>query len=122
MLKVIMVKMETNKHRSLLQRLAHQAMINRGLFPDFSKEVQKELSLLEKIDNQEKRPPIDRRNELWCSIDNDESRDLDQLTLAQELPDGKVKIFVAIADVDFLVKKDCAIDQHARKNTTSVYP
>jgi VacB/RNase II family 3'-5' exoribonuclease len=113
--------MENNKHRPLLQRLARQAMIDRGLWWDFSPEAQKELKALEKNYNQVRRPPKDMRQEKWCSIDNDESRDLDQLTLAQELPGGRVKIFVAIADVDFLVKKDSAIDQHARNNTTSIY-
>src|SRR5205814_1128019 len=56
-----------------------------------------------------------------CSIDNDDSRDLDQLSVSESLPAGAVKIFVAVADVDAVVKKDMAIDQHARHNTTSVY-
>ena len=58
---------------------------------------------------------------LWASIDNDDSRDLDQLTVAEAMPGGKVKILVAIADVDSLVKDGSAIDEHARHNTTSVY-
>ena len=58
---------------------------------------------------------------LWASIDNDDSFDLDQLTVAQTLSDGAVKILVAIADVDGLVKKDSALDSDARHNTTSVY-
>jgi exoribonuclease-2 len=57
----------------------------------------------------------------WASIDNDDSRDLDQLTVAETMPEGAVKILVAIADVDVLVKKGSAIDEHARQNTTSVY-
>jgi len=63
----------------------------------------------------------DQRNLLWASIDNDESRDLDQLTAAQAMPDGNIKILVAIADVDEFVKKGSAIDTHARHNTTTVY-
>ena len=58
---------------------------------------------------------------LWASIDNDDSRDLDQLTVAEALPGDKVKIRVAVADVDALVKDGSAIDEHARHNTTSVY-
>jgi exoribonuclease-2 len=58
---------------------------------------------------------------LWASIDNDDSLDLDQLTVAEVLPDKSVKILVAVADVDALVKKSSAIDEHARQNTTSVY-
>ena len=61
------------------------------------------------------------RDLLWASIDNDDSRDLDQLTVAEAMPEEKVKILVAIADVDAVVKNDSAIDQHARHNTTSVY-
>lgn len=57
----------------------------------------------------------------WCSIDNDDSRDLDQLTVAEAMSKGSVKILVAVADVDAIVKKGSAIDDHARQNTTSVY-
>ena len=58
---------------------------------------------------------------LWASIDNDDSLDLDQLSVAEQLPDGAVKILVAIADVDAIAKKGSAIDGHAQTNTTSVY-
>jgi len=61
------------------------------------------------------------RNSLWASIDNDDSRDLDQLSVAEALPDDKVKVLVAVADVDSLVKNGSAIDDHARHNTTSIY-
>src|SRR6185436_14983458 len=63
----------------------------------------------------------DLRGLLWASIDNDDSKDLDQLSVAEPAPGGAVKILVAIADVDALVRKDSAIDGHARTNTTSVY-
>jgi len=63
----------------------------------------------------------DLRNLLWASIDNDDSLDLDQLTVAEAIPGDKVKILVAVADVDSIVKKGSAIDDHARHNTTSVY-
>ncbi len=63
----------------------------------------------------------DLRNLAWCSIDNDDSRDLDQLTVAEALPDGSVKILVAIADVEAVVKKPSELDDHAKHNTTSVY-
>lgn len=63
----------------------------------------------------------DRTNLLWVSIDNYDSRDLDQLTVAEAMPGDKVKILVAIADVDSIVKKGSAVDDNARHNTTSVY-
>jgi exoribonuclease-2 len=58
---------------------------------------------------------------IWCSIDNDDSRDLNQLTVAEALPDGSVRILVAIADVDALVQQPRAVNEHAQQNTTSVY-
>ena len=61
------------------------------------------------------------RDLLWASIDNDDSLDLDQLTVAEAMPGDKAKILVAVADVDCLVKDGSAIDEHARHNTTSVY-
>ncbi|MFZ0546189.1 MAG: RNB domain-containing ribonuclease, partial [Candidatus Promineifilaceae bacterium] len=115
------------QHRLILERIAQKAMLDRGLLPDFSAAV---LAELDKI-----KAPADVNGEsagdgyrirdltglLWASIDNDDSRDLDQLTVAESLPGDKVKILVAVADVDALVKDGSAIDGHARHNTTSVY-
>jgi len=70
----------------------------------------------------EKSPAIrDLRDLLWASIDNDDSRDLDQLTVAKPSGAGVVTILVAVVDVDATVNKGSAIDGHARTNTTSVY-
>ncbi len=63
----------------------------------------------------------DLRNLPWASIDNDDSRDLDQLTVSENMAAGRVKIMIAIADVASLVRKDSAIDGHAQHNTTSIY-
>ena len=63
----------------------------------------------------------DLTNLPWCSIDNDDSMDLDQLSVSEKLSNGSVKIYVAIADVDALVKQGSPIDLHAKNNTTSVY-
>jgi exoribonuclease-2 len=108
-------------HRSILQRIAHQAMIARGLVPDFSAAVIAELNEIHGPAKKTDEEARDLRNLLWCSIDNDDSRDLDQLTVAEALPDGAAKVMVAVADVDAIVKKESAIDDHARQNTTSVY-
>lgn len=111
---------EERHHRGILYAIARQAMVERGLLPDFSAEA---LAELDKIDTPA--PPdgsiSDLRDLPWASIDNDESRDLDQLTVAERAEDGRVKILVAIADVDVLVPKDSALDEHAQHNTTSVY-
>jgi exoribonuclease-2 len=96
-------------------------MLQHGLEPDFSAEV---LAETEKIAGAAARPASDirdLRHLLWCSIDNDDSRDLDQLSVAEALTGDQTRVLVAIADVDALVKKDSAIDGHARMNTTSVY-
>ena len=105
-----------------LTSLATQAMMEKGFIPNFPVNVQKEIATIQapsipikEIDAR------DMRHLLWFSIDNDDSRDLDQLTYAETLPDGKSKIYVAVALVDLLVKKGDAIDHRAANNTTSVY-
>lgn len=108
-------------HRHDLQAIARRAMMARGLLPDFSPAVVRELSGLTRPET-ERTPAIrDLRSLRWCSIDNDDSRDLDQLTVAEPLGGGTVKILVAVADVDALVRKGSAVDAHAQHNTTSVY-
>ncbi len=108
------------QHRPILQRIARQAMIERGLEPDFPADALDQLSHIE-APAAGGAPMRDLRNLLWCSIDNDDSRDLDQLSVAEAVAGGSVRILVAIADVDALVKKDSPLDEHAQKNTTSVY-
>jgi exoribonuclease-2 len=95
-------------------------MLERGLQPDFSPAAREEVASLHgpAHPNAEGR---DLRELPWASIDNDDSRDLDQLTVAEQLPSRRVRILVAIADVDALVRKGSAIDGHAAHNTTSVY-
>ena len=104
-----------------LRRIAHDAMEERGLLPDFSSAVMAETNRITKAATPAGADVRDLRDLPWASIDNDDSRDLDQLTVAQPVADGTVRILVAIADVDALVKKDSAIDGHAWTNTTSVY-
>ncbi len=96
-------------------------MLQRGLLPDFSSAVMAQTDSITHAAPPSGAAVRDLRGLLWASIDNDDSRDLDQLSVAEPAPDGAVKILVAIADVDALVAKDCAIDGHARTNTTSVY-
>ncbi len=103
-----------------LREIAHRAMIERGLDPDFSPSTLRQLDSIQKA-AEPCDGMLDLRELLWCSIDNDDSRDLDQLTVAQQLPDDRTKILVAIADVDALVVAGSPIDQHAQRNTTSVY-
>ena len=104
-----------------LRAIAHDAMLQRGLLPDFSPAVVKETLQITRAAVTSGDSIRDLRSLLWASIDNDDSRDLDQLTVAQPVAGGAVKILVAIADVDALVKRNSAIDGHASTNTTSVY-
>ncbi|MBI5032143.1 MAG: RNB domain-containing ribonuclease [Chloroflexi bacterium] len=110
-----------NQDRELLQDIARRAMLERGLLPDFSAEALAELDKIQAPATATGRPVSDLRNLLWVSIDNDDSRDLDQLTVAEAMPGDKIKVLVAVADVDALVEDGSAIDAHARHNTTSVY-
>jgi len=106
-----------------LQAVAKEVMQQRGFQPDFPPQVPQQLADLKA------HPPHiaaggdirDLRNLLWSSIDNDTSRDLDQIEVAERAANGDVKIMVGIADVDAFVPKQTAIDQHAARETTTVY-
>jgi exoribonuclease-2 len=107
--------------RDELRAIAVAAMRARGLDPDFPPRALAEVAALHG-------PPLptdgatrDLRGRPWCSIDNDDSLDLDQLSVAEPSANGDVKILVAIADVDATVHKGSAVDRHAAQNTTSVY-
>lgn len=98
-----------------LAEIARQAMLEKGFIPDFSAEINHELQAI----NEPARPHDairDMRKFMWVSIDNEDSKDLDQLTYAE----GDT-IYIAVADVDGLVKKGAAIDGRAAHNTTSIY-
>jgi exoribonuclease-2 len=106
-----------------LQAVARETLIERGFHPDFPQPV------LQQTANLQKQPPDpgnnhgarDLRSLLWSAIDNDTSKDIDQIEVAQSLPDGNVKVMVGIADVDAFVAKGTPIDQHASSETTTVY-
>src|ERR1700728_1198006 len=106
-----------------LQATAKQVMLAHGFEPDFPPQVAQQLAELKT------HPPQttpsgdvrDLRNLLWSSIDNDTSKDLDQIEVADRMPNGDIKVLIGIADVDAFVPKDSPIDQHAAKETTSVY-
>ncbi len=104
-----------------LRQIARRAMAGRQLLPDFSTAAQAQAGAFA--------APADGRSASlrdlcalpWVSIDNVDSRDLDQLSVAEQLADGATRVLVAIADVDALVDIGSPIDDHARINTTSVY-
>jgi exoribonuclease-2 len=104
--------------RARLRAIARRALIDRGFEPDLPAAAVAELRRLGAM-------PVDGRRDLrslpWSSIDNPESRDLDQLEVVLDRSGSGSRLLVAIADVDALVQRDSALDAHARHNTTSVY-
>jgi exoribonuclease-2 len=106
-----------------LQATARQIMLENGFEPDFPPEVHEQLAEIQRTPPQI-RPSAevrDLRSLLWSSIDNDTSRDLDQIEVAERLADGSIKVMVGIADVDAFVPQDSPIDRHAERETTTVY-
>ena len=106
--------MNDKQHREILQRIGHKALLESGLLPDFSTEALAELDRLQgpAIDHTE---PVREVGELlWASIVNDDSLDLDQLTVAEAIPGDRVKILVAVTDDDVLVKHGSEIDGHQK--------
>lgn len=105
--------------------MARRAMIENGFEPDMPPAVELEMQAMEgkqpKDHVDDDPPPRDLRALLWSSIDNHDSRDLDQVEFAEELPGGDIRLLIGIADVDALVPKGSAIDRHALHNTTSIY-
>lgn len=118
-----------------LRRIARRAMLERGLLPDFSPQA---LDQVAALDPPQAPPPAsprsgdiaapaggsgirDLRGLLWSSIDNDDSRDLDQIEFVEPLAGGAARVLIGIADVDALIEQDSPVDAHARRNTTSVY-
>jgi len=105
-----------------LYAAARQQMSARGFHPEFSDEVRAQLAKLKTSAPANRDAAVkDLRDLLWSSIDNDTSRDLDQIEVAERLPDGAIRILVGIADVDALVAKSTPIDLHAQSETTTVY-
>ncbi|HZV33614.1 MAG TPA: RNB domain-containing ribonuclease, partial [Verrucomicrobiae bacterium] len=105
-----------------LKARARQAMCDAGFHPDFPADV------LREAQNLKSKPPTlstagvrDMRELLWSSIDNDSSRDLDQVEYVEKLGDGTTRLLVGIADVDALAPKNSATDKRASTETTSVY-
>ncbi len=111
----------SRRHRSDLHEIARRAMREKGLTPDFPKAALEQLDAITAPAPAKADGLRDLRALLWASIDNDDSRDLDQLSVAEALPNGETRVLVAIADVDALVKKGTPLDERAAQNTTSVY-
>jgi VacB/RNase II family 3'-5' exoribonuclease len=117
----MMTNTNTGGHRSLLQKIARNAMLDKGFLVDFPSAATQSLNNTNRAELKIADPVRDLRSLSWCSIDNDDSEDLDQLSVAQTTQTGEVKILVAVADVDSIVNKNSVFEDHAKHNTTSVY-
>ena len=113
--------MADQSQRGHLRAIAFRAMRERGLDPEIPQEALAQAGALKSAPTRTEEPTRDQRALLWCSIDNDDSRDLDQLSVGEAIPGGDVRMRVAIADVDVAVAKGSPVDRHAALNTTSVY-
>jgi len=113
----------SDPHNFNLQAAARESMLERGFHPDFPKSAQDEVHALQAKPPQTNGVPTarDLRELLWSSVDNDTSRDLDQIEVAKVMADGTVRIQVAIADVDVYVPAGSAIDKYAAAQTTTIY-
>ena len=101
---------------------AHASMIEHGFQPDFPAGTDSQLAAIQAHPEPPAVPGIqDLRGLLWSSIDNDTSKDLDQIEWAEPLPDGRIRVLIGVADVDARVSLGTVIDTHARGETTSVY-
>ena len=101
---------------------AHETMIEHGFQPEFPSGTDGQLETIRAAAGNSADPGLqDLRSLLWSSIDNDTSKDLDQIEWAEQLADGRIRVLVGVADVDARVSKGTVIDSHARSETTSVY-
>jgi VacB/RNase II family 3'-5' exoribonuclease len=108
-------------HDNLLAA-AHEEMLGHGFHPDFPSQIQSQIASIRAAKPVAPGPAVkDLRNLLWSSIDNDTSRDLDQIEYAEKHPDGTTRVLIGIADVDGSVPKGSPIDMHAASEGTSVY-
>ena len=101
---------------------ARTTMTEHGFHPDFPAGTDEQLAAIKAHPELPAAPGAqDLRKLLWSSIDNDTSKDLDQIEWAEQLPDGRIRVLVGVADVDSRVARGSVIDNHARSETTSVY-
>lgn len=106
---------------SHLHQLAVEAMHSRGLLPAFAPDALREAEAARHTGPERPGDVRDLRHLAWFSIDNDDTLDLDQLSVAEALAGGAARLLVAVADVDEKVRPGGAVDDHASINTTSVY-
>ncbi|MCE5300403.1 MAG: RNB domain-containing ribonuclease [Spirochaetia bacterium] len=116
-----MAEISDDGHRKILRRIAKRVMLERSMAVDFPDEVYAEIKSAAETSVTADNAVKDMTGILWYSIDNDDSEDLDQLTAAESIPGDKIRVYVAVADVDSMVHSGSVTDTHAGQNTLSVY-
>jgi exoribonuclease-2 len=111
---------QPSKHIDLYA-IARRTMIENGFETELPPAAAAEIKQLKSTSPKPLPSTKDLRSLLWSSIDDQKSKDLDQIEFAERLPNDDIRVLIGIADVDLLVKKDSAVDAHAQKNSTSVY-
>jgi VacB/RNase II family 3'-5' exoribonuclease len=107
-------------HNFDLHAAARRILTANGFEPDYDDAAKKQLDALT-APASAPQGVRDMRDRPWSSIDNTESKDLDQIEIAESMDNGCIRLVVGIADVDALVTKDSPLDEHAYANCTSVY-
>ena len=110
-----------DKNAEVLRKIARRVMRERDLLPEFSSDSMRQAEAISGPAASAATTVADLRGRLWVSIDNDDSRDLDQLSVSEPADGGAVRLLLAIADVDAVVERGSFIDKDAAQNTTSVY-
>jgi exoribonuclease-2 len=113
----------TNGHPFDLAQAALDEMHAAGFKPEFGPGVAEQMAAITaKYADLRPTPGIEDLRELgWSSIDNDTSRDLDQIEVADRVAAGGIRLRVAIGDVSAAVEKDTPIDDHAKAQTQTIY-
>ncbi len=95
--------------------VARRVLAENGFEPDFPENIERTIPRDLDVD------VVDLTHLPWSSIDNEDSRDLDQVECAERLDDGSIRLRIGIADVDAFVPKGSPIDRHAYANTATLY-
>jgi VacB/RNase II family 3'-5' exoribonuclease len=103
-----------------LKQIARQTMLDKAFRVDFPAKVTKEAESAEQPSFSSLSLP-DLSDLLWTSIDNDDSRDLDQAEYIEPPTGNSSTVLVAIANVSHFVPLGSATDASAKQNTTSIY-
>jgi exoribonuclease R len=111
-----------NGHGFDLAEAALDEMHEAGFKPEFGEGVAEQVAeIVQKLAVLKPEAGLEDLRALgWSSIDNDTSRDLDQIEVADRV-EGGIQLRVAIGDVAASVAQGSPIDKHAQEQTQTIY-